>query len=39
MLISFPDEPDNIGLKPNDVMWGDGDLTPGADGKGVDDMN
>ena len=36
MLISFPGEPDNIGLKPNDVMWGDGDL---ADGKGVDDMN
>ena len=20
-------------------MWGDGELTPGADGKGVDDMN
>lgn len=27
MLISFPGEPDDIGLKPGDVMWGDGELT------------
>lgn len=39
MLISFPGEPDDIGLKAGDVMWGDGELTTGADGKGVDDMN
>ena len=30
MLISFPGK--------TDVMWGDGELTTGADGKGVDDM-
>ena len=39
MLISFPGEPDDIGLKPGDVMWGDEELTTGADEKGVDDMN